>query len=266
MKISLGTYIPGNSVFHRADPRTKIIWTLAMLVLLLMAKTVWQYALAAFFVIVAVILTRVPLKMIMQSMKPVIALLVFTVIFNLLFYKGETVAVRFWIITVYREAIEMSLKTIIRVALLVTSASLLTYTTTSVSITDGLEALMRPLKVFRFPAHEFAMMMSIALRFIPIFADETDKIIKAQTARGARFDSANPFIKIKSYVPVLIPLFISAFKSAEDMATAMEARCYRGGEGRTRYKVLKFSGCDIIIAAGTAVFAGCLIILKVFGV
>lgn len=262
MTISLGRFIPGNSLFHKADPRTKIIWTIVMLVLILLCKTLLQYVLAAVFVILAASLSRIKIKFFLDSMKPILFLLIFTVSFNLLLYKGDTELVKIGNLTIYLESVLMSVRTIVRVCLLVISASLLTYTTTSVMITDGFESILRPLSKIGFPSHDVAMMMSIALRFIPIFADETDKIIKAQSARGARFDSKNPIVKIKSYVPVLIPLFVSAFKSAEDMATAMEARCYRGGEGRTKYKVLGFTKYDLYLLIGTSLFGLTILLMR----
>jgi len=267
MRISLGRFIPGESLFHKADPRTKILWTISMLVLILLCKSVVQYSVAILFVALVVIFSKISIRFILESMKPILFLLVFTVIFNLLLYKGSSPLFNIGSLVIYKESLMMSAKTIVRVCLLVVSASILTYTSSSIMITDGLESLMKPLSKINFPSHEVAMMMSIALRFIPIFADETDKIIKAQSARGARFDSKNPFVKIKSYVPVLIPLFVSAFKSAEDMATAMESRCYKGGEGRTRYKILKFSNSDLVIVLATVLFAGLVILLRfVFGI
>ncbi len=262
MKISLGRYVPADSLFHRADPRTKIIWTVLMMVLILLCRSWIEYLIAAVFVTGCFIASKVSFKFILQSLKPILILLIFTSLFNFFFYRGETVAFMIGTKPIYYESISMSIKTIVRVVLLIISASLLTYTSSSVSITDGLESLMRPLSVIRVPVHEIAMMMSIALRFIPTFADETDKIIKAQASRGAEFDSKNVFKKIRSYIPVLIPLFIAAFKSAEDMATAMESRCYRGGKGRTRYKILKFSSADIVLTVLTAVFGTAVIVLR----
>lgn len=264
MKISLGRFVPGNSLFHKADPRTKIIWTVAMMVLVLMCRNYVEYAVAAVFVIASFIASKVSFKFILQSLKPILVLLIFTSLFNFLFYRGENVAFMMWSKPIYWESIAMSIKTVVRVVLLIISASLLTYTSSAVSITDGLESLMRPLGVIKVPVHEIAMMMSIALRFIPTFADETDKIIKAQAARGAEFDSRNVIKKVKSYIPVLIPLFIAAFKSAEDMSTAMESRCYRGGKGRTRFKVLRFSSADIVITVATVLFAASIIVLHIF--
>ncbi len=266
MTVSIGQYIPGKSVLHRADPRTKILWTIIMMCLILTCQTFIQYGLVIILTLAAVICSHIRPKMLLKSLKAILFLLLFTLVFNLLFYKGTDVVYSFWKITIYREALIFSAKMILRVTMLVVSASLLTFTTSSVSITDGLESLMKPLAKIKFPVHEFAMMMSIALRFIPTFADEPDRIIKAQSSRGAEFDSKNIFKVIKSYVPVLVPLFIGAFKSAEDMATAMEARCYSGGEGRTKYKVLRYSRIDLIIAIITLLFIIALVLLKIFKV
>ncbi|MBE7065576.1 MAG: energy-coupling factor transporter transmembrane protein EcfT [Ruminococcaceae bacterium] len=254
MKISIGQYVPGNSVFHRADPRTKILWTIAMMVLLLIINSFVGYAIAAVFVIVALIISRINIGLILKSLKTVTFLIVFTMILNLLFYKGETVLFTLWKFDIYLEGVMFSLKMIIRIILLISATSLLTFTTTSVMLTDGLERLLKPLTVFGFPAHDVSMMMSIALRFIPTFSEETDRIIKAQSSRGADFDSPNLYEKIKSFVSILIPLFIGAFRRAEELATAMEAKCYRGGEGRTRLRVLKFSSADVVILIYSIIF------------
>lgn len=261
---SFGQYIPRNSLFHKADPRTKILYTIAFMVLVLLCNTFIEYAVATLFLVVSVILTKLKVKTIIQSIKPILFLLVFTIVFNLLFFNGKEVLCKIWVITIYKESIIFSVKMIIRVCLLVISASLLSFTTSAVSITDGIESLLKPLGKIGFPAHEFAMMMSIALRFIPTFADETEIIIKAQKSRGANFESKNIFKAMTSYIPVLVPLFVGAFKSAEDMATAMEARCYRGGEGRTKYKILRFGKPDAFILIFTLAFILTIILLKVF--
>ena len=262
MRISLGRYIPGNSLFHKADPRSKLIWTIVMMVFILLCVTKWQYLLAASFVLFFFLLSGIHVKYIFQSLKPVAMLMLITTVFNMIFYKGSYVLFSIGTFNVYREALYLSAKMVLRIFMLIVSASLLTYTTTSVAITDGLEYLLRPLSIIRFPAHEIAMMMSISLRFIPMFADETDKIIKAQSSRGAEFESKNVFKKIKSYIPVLIPLFVGAFRSAEDMSIAMESRCYRGGKGRTKYKNLRFSASDLILLILTAAFCAAVILMR----
>ena len=263
MTISIGQYIPGKSVFHRADPRTKLLWTLAMMVFILILDNFVGYALATIFVAAALIMSRIPVKMIIKSLKPMVFFILFTVIFNLLFFGGEKLLFQWGFIKIYLEGIIFSVKMIIRIILLVSSASLLTFTTTSVNITDGLERLMRPLSKIGFPAHDLAMMMSIALRFIPAFTEETDKIMKAQASRGSDFESGNIFARIKSYVPILVPLVVGAFKRAEDMAVAMESRCYRGGEGRTKMKPLIYQKKDYIAYAITLIYLVVAIVLGV---
>lgn len=260
MKVSIGQYIPGNSVFHRADPRSKIIWTIAMMVLLLVIKNFIGFAIAAVFVITAIALSKINPKLILRSLKTVAFLIVFTMILNILFYNGENLLCSFGFIDIYLEGILFSIKMIIRIMLLIASASLLTYTTTSVMLTDGLELLMKPLEKIGFPVHDIAMMMSIALRFIPTFSDETERIMKAQKARGADFDSPNFIERIKSFIPVLIPLFVSAFRRADELATAMEAKCYRGGIGRTRFRVLKFSSADVFLLVYLLLFIAVVIV------
>ncbi|MBQ8164798.1 MAG: energy-coupling factor transporter transmembrane protein EcfT [Clostridia bacterium] len=262
MKVSFGQYVPGNSIFHRADPRTKILWTVTMMVLLLLVDSFVGYAVAAVFVVAAIIISRINIKLILKSLRTITFLIIFTMILNLLFYNGQTLLFKFWIFDVYLEGVLFSLKMIIRIILLISATSLLTFTTTSVMLTDGLEKLMKPLTYIGFPAHDISMMMSIALRFIPTFSEETDRIIKAQSARGADFDSPKFIEKVKSFIPILIPLFIGAFRRAEELATAMEAKCYRGGNSRTRFRVLKFSSADLFILIFTLLFLAFVIFEK----
>lgn len=247
MKIAIGQYVPGKSLLHRADPRTKLIITFAYMIAVMLAKNFLAYSIAIVFLGAAYICARINIWKILKSLKPLIIMMGFTVILNVLFYKGDTVWLEFWKITIYKEGVLFAIKMLLRIILLVLGSSVLTYTTTSVMLTDGIESLLSPLKIVRFPVHEIAMMMSIALRFIPTFVDETDRIIKAQTARGSDFDSKNIIQRVKSYIPILIPLFISAWRKAEDLATAMNARCYRGGNGRTKFKKLKFTYIDLIL-------------------
>ena len=247
MRIAIGQYVPGNSALHRADPRTKFVLTIAYMAAVLMAKSYAAYIAAVVFLVAGYICAHINIGKILKSLKPLIIMMLITVVLNVFFYKGSTVWLEVWKITIYKESVIFALKMLMRIILLVLASSVLTYTTTSVMLTDGLESLMSPLKKVHFPAHEIAMMMSIALRFIPTFIDETDRIIKAQTARGSDFDSKNIIQKIKSYIPILIPLFTSAWRKADDLATAMNARCYRGGEGRTKFRVLKFTYIDLIL-------------------
>ncbi len=247
MKIAIGQYVPGNSFIHRADPRTKFIITFAYMLGVMLAKNFIAYTIAIVFLGAAYICARINIGKIIKSLKPLIVMMLITVLLNVFFYKGETVMLEFWKITIYTEGVIFAIRMLLRIILLVLGSSVLTYTTTSVMLTDGIESLLSPLKIIKLPVHDIAMMMSIALRFIPTFMDETDRIIKAQTARGSDFDSKNIIQRIKSYIPILIPLFISAWRKAEDLATAMNARCYRGGEGRTKFKVLKFTYIDAVL-------------------
>ena len=261
MKPSIGQYIPGNSILHRSDPRTKLVLTVLYMVAVMFIDTFIGYGVAFVFLIVAIIASRVPVKMVLKSLKPLIFIIAFTVVLNVLFQKGEQLIFSLGFINIYMEGILFAVKMAFRILILVAGASLLTFTTSSISLTDGLERLMSPLTVIRFPAHDIAMMMSIALRFIPTFSEETDRIMKAQSSRGAEFDTGSIMKKIKSFIPVIIPLIISAFRRAEDLAVAMESRCYRGGKGRTRYRVLKFSWCDALVAGSVIVFAVVVIVL-----
>ena len=248
MKAAIGQFIPGNSILHRSDPRTKIIMTILYMVAVMFIQTFVGYGVAVVFLIAAVLASRVPVKYVLRSIRPLLFIILFTVLLNMLFYKGETLLWGWGIISIYKEGIIFAAKMALRIMILVTGASLLTFTTSSIALTDGLERLMSPLSVIHFPAHDIAMMMSIALRFIPTFSEETDRIMKAQSSRGADFDTGRFIEKIKSFIPVIIPLIISAFRRAEDLAVAMESRCYRGGDGRTRFRVLKFTGNDIVVS------------------
>ncbi|MFR1518541.1 MAG: energy-coupling factor transporter transmembrane component T family protein [Clostridia bacterium] len=252
MKIAIGQYVPGTSALHRADPRTKFILTFAYMVAVMIADNFAAYLAAAIYIGAAYLSARIQIGKILRSLRPLLIMMLITVILNLFFYQGTTIWLQLWKITIYKESVLFALKMVLRIVMLVLGSSVLTYTTTSVMLTDGLESLLSPLKKIHFPVHDIAMMMSIALRFIPTFMDETERIMKAQMARGSDFDSKNLIHKIKSYIPILIPLFISAWRKAEELATAMNARCYRGGEGRTKFKVLKFTYIDLILAIITA--------------
>ena len=249
MKPAIGQFIPGNSILHRADPRTKILMTIIYMVAVMFIDTFMGYGVAAVFLVVAVIFSRIPVKYVLRSIKPLLFIILFTILLNVLFYKGEMLLWEWGFLHIYKEGILFAAKMALRILVLVAGASLLTFTTSSIALTDGLERLMSPLERIRFPAHDIAMMMSIALRFIPTFSEETDRIIKAQSSRGADFDTGNLLSKMKSFIPVIIPLIISAFRRAEDLAVAMESRCYRGGKGRTRFRVLNFSWNDLVISA-----------------
>lgn len=242
-EITLGQYYPVQSPVHKLDPRTKLFGTLILIIALFAANNLFCYILSAGFLFGVIGVSRVPVKHIMKGLKPVIFLLLFSVVFNL-FLTGGEVLVRFWIFRITREGLIRSVMMAVRLIFLVMGTSLLTFTTTPNQLTDGLEKSLRFLRVVRVPVHEIAMMMSIALRFIPILVEETDKIIKAQMARGADFETGGIIKKAKAMIPLLVPLFISAFRRASDLAMAMEARCYHGGEGRTKMKPLHYGAAD----------------------
>jgi energy-coupling factor transport system permease protein len=241
--ITIGQYYPTNSVVHRLDPRTKIVGTILYIVSLFVFSSLAGYLVSAIFLGTVIKISRVPFKYIVKGLKAVIFLLLITVVCNLFLTQGE-VLVRFWIFKITKEGIRISAFMGIRLIFLIIGSSLMTLTTTPNNLTDGLEKLLNPLKKIRVPVHEIAMIMSIALRFIPILLEETDKIMKAQIARGADFSNGNIIKRAKNMLPLLVPLFISAFRRANDLALAMEARCYRGGEGRTKMKPLVYKGID----------------------
>ncbi|WP_026511472.1 energy-coupling factor transporter transmembrane component T family protein [Butyrivibrio sp. LC3010] len=260
--ITLGQYYQTESVLHKLDPRVKITATLVYIVSLFVVDNFIGYAIAAAFLIMAVMLSNVPVKFIFKGMKAIFFLLLITMTFNLLLTPGEPI-VKFWILSITKEGIKIAAMMGIRLVFLITGSSIMTLTTTPNQLTDGLEKLMNPLKVFHVPVHEISMMMSIALRFIPILMEETDKIMKAQMARGADFESGSVIQRAKSLIPLLVPLFISAFRRASDLAMAMEARCYRGGEGRTKMKPLIYHRNDFI---AYAIIVAYLIIMIVIGI
>lgn len=248
--ITIGQYYPAQSLLHRLDPRTKIVCTLLFLVSLFIQNSLSGYLAATVFLGAMIALSRVPFGFIMKGLKPIWFLLLFTAVMNLFLNRGEDVLASFWIFTITGQGVRLSVFMAVRLVYLVAGSSLMTFTTTPNALTDGLEKLLSPLGKLRMPVHEVAMMMSIALRFIPILLEETDKIMKAQLARGANFETGNLFARARAMVPILVPLFVSAFRRANDLAMAMEARCYRGGEGRTRMKPLAYHGRDL---AGYAV-------------
>lgn len=243
--ITLGQYYQAESVLHRLDPRVKLIATFVYVISLFVVDNLIGYGICFIFLAVAIGLSKVPVKFMLRGMKAILFLLIVTVIFNLFLTPGETL-VSFWVFKITKEGIKMAFTMAVRLSMLIVGSSVMTLTTTPNNLTDGLESVMSPLKKIKVPVHEIAMMMSIALRFIPILLEETDKIMKAQIARGADFESGNIFKKAKSMVPLLVPLFISAFRRANDLAMAMEARCYQGGEGRTKMKPLIYKKRDVI--------------------
>ena len=241
--ITIGQYYQTESPLHRLDPRVKITGTFIFIVTLFVAKNVTSYAVATAFLIAVILLSRVPFSFIVRGMKAVVIILLITVVFNLFLTPGIPL-VSFWRFRITREGLKTAAYTAVRLTYLIIGSSIMTLTTTPNNLTDGLESLMKPLKLFRVPVHEIAMMMSIALRFIPILMEETDKIMKAQLSRGADFESGGIIKRSRALIPLLVPLFVSAFRRANDLAMAMEARCYHGGEGRTKMKPLEYRGAD----------------------
>lgn len=243
--ITLGQYYQTDSVIHRMDPRVKLGGTLLFIISLFFFHNFIGYVIAALFLGLVIKLSKVPFAFMVRGMKAIMLLLMITVVFNLFLTPGTPIFT-FWRLTITMEGLRMALSMAIRLTMLIIGSSIMTLTTTPNNLTDGMEKMMRPFKVFKMPVHEVAMMMSIALRFIPILLEETDKIMKAQIARGADFESGNLIKRAKALVPLLVPLFISAFRRANDLAMAMEARCYRGGEGRTKMKPLIYKKQDYI--------------------
>ena len=243
--ITLGQYYQTDSVLHRLDPRVKLIGTFAFIVGLFLAGNVAGYAVAAIFLVSMIKLSHVPVKFMLKGMKAIASLIVITVVFNTFMTPGE-VLIQVWKLKVTKEGLIMAAKLAVRLSFLIVGSSIMTLTTTPNQLTDAIESVMGPLKRLHVPVHEVAMMMSIALRFIPILMEETDKIMKAQEARGASFDSGNLIDKTKALIPLLVPLFISAFRRANDLAMAMEARCYRGGDSRTKMKPLIYRRRDVL--------------------
>ena len=251
--ITIGQHLPGNSVIHRMDPRVKILLTIAYIVMLFVGSNPLGLLISALFLVLMYAVARIPARMVWKSIKPVLMILLFTTVLNLFFVTTGTVLVSWWVITITTGGIYYSAVMCVRIVCLIVGTSLLTYTTSPIVLTDAIESLLRPLTRFHFPAHELAMMMTIALRFIPTLIEETNKIMDAQKARGAMLDSGTLPARIRALVPVLIPLFLSAFRRADELATAMECRCYRGGSGRTRLHTLKLGTVDLAAALVCAI-------------
>ncbi|MDO4313934.1 MAG: energy-coupling factor transporter transmembrane component T [Eubacteriales bacterium] len=242
--ITIGQYYPAKSVLHKLDPRVKLAATVLYLISLFLFKSISGYIVTTIFLVTIIRLSKVPFKYIMRGMKPIMMLLLITLLFNLFLTRDGDVLFHAWIFTITEGGLRNAVLMAIRLVYLITGSSLMTFTTTPNELTDGIESLLKPLNKIHVPVHEIAMMMSIALRFIPILLEETDKIMKAQIARGADLESGNILQKAKSMIPILVPLFVSAFRRANDLAMAMEARCYRGGEGRTKMNPLKYARRD----------------------
>ena len=263
--ITLGQYFPGNSLLHRFDPRSKILFTVLFIAAIFLCKGLVSYGITLLILLIMIGISKVQPRVFLKGMKPVVFIVVCTAILNL-FYTSGTVLWSWGILKITEEGIWKAGFMVLRILMLIACTLLLTYTTSPILLTDGLEKLLRPLKKLNFPVHELSMMMSIALRFIPTLIQETDKIISAQKARGADFDSGNLIQKAKALIPILIPLFISSFRRAEELAIAMECRCYHGDEGRTSLRQLRYAGRDYgLIVLSIALCAGIVVLRVVFG-
>ena len=263
--ITLGQYYPVDSLIHRLDPRTKLFGTMVFILSLFVANNIWGYLLGTIALAAVIVLTKVPVRFILKGLKAIVILLLISVSFNLFLTPGREL-VRFWIFKITWEGIRLAGFMAVRLIYLVVGSSLMTLTTTPNQLTDGLEKGLGCLKALKIPVHEIAMMMSIALRFIPILVEETDKIMKAQMARGADFETGNIIRKAKAMVPLLVPLFISAFRRATDLAMAMEARCYHGGDNRTQMKPLRYESRDYISYVVMWAYLGIAIIFRIVGI
>jgi len=261
LDITFGQYVEGKSILHRLDPRAKILASLLYIVIIFLAKNLWSFALLTVSAVALVALSGISPRIVIKSMKPLAFVIGFTVIINIFWMQGETLLLDFWFIHIYAEGLLNALMIALRILILLVGTSIfMTYTTTPIALTGGLEQLLAPLAKLKLPVHEFSMMMTIALRFIPTLVEETQKIMNAQKARGADFSSGSLMQRAKALVPILVPLFISAFRRADELATAMECRCYTGGSGRTRMNVLHAGAkdvlaCLVLVLLGTAVIA-----------
>lgn len=261
--ITIGQFFPGNSLIHRLDPRFKIVITFIFIIMVFTGKSFLCLAVGAVYTLIAVLLSKIKPKMFWKSVKPLLPFLIFTALLNLFLVSTGEVVWEWKFIKIKDDAVNISVFMIARIVLLITGSSLLTYTTSPITLTDAIERLLSPLKKLKFPVHELAMMMSIALRFIPTLIEETDKIMSAQKARGAEIDSGSFMTRTRNMISILIPLFISAFRRADELATAMECRCYNGGEGRTRLRQLKSAPRDYIALAVTIIFYAAVIVVSI---
>lgn len=262
--ITLGQYFPGNSLAHRLDPRTKLILTVLYIVILFCAKGFVSYGVVALLLLTGVKVSGVAPRALVRGLKPILFIICFTAVLNLFYTPGEALA-SFWIFTITKEGLVTAFFMVLRITMLIMGTFLLTYTTSPIALTDGLETLLGPLKRLKVPVHELSMIMSIALRFIPTLIEETDKIMSAQKARGADFESGNLLQRARALVPILVPLFISAFRRADELAVAMECRCYHGGEGRTKLHVLHYQLRDYLVLAAYGGVLAAVLILARFG-
>ena len=262
--ITLGQYFPGSTLAHRLDPRTKLMMVLIYIVALFCAKSFLSYGILALFLFVSVRISKVGFRALIRGMKPLVVILIFTAVLNMFYTPGHALA-SFWIFTLTAEGILAAVFMVLRIALLIMGTFLMTYTTSPIALTDAIENLLGPLKRVRFPVHELAMLMSIALRFIPTLIEATDKIISAQKARGADFETGNLLRRAKALVPILVPLFLSAIRRADELATAMECRCYHGGEGRTKLHVLRYQKRDFLCILLTTLITAAVVIISRLG-
>ena len=263
--ITLGQYFPGNTVIHRLDPRTKLLAMILYVVALFGARGLLAYIVMAAVLITCIVTSRVKLKALTRGLKPIYIILIFTAVMNL-FFTGGTPLGEGWLLShITQEGLRTAVYMVLRIVMLIMGTFLVTYTTSPIQLTDGLESLLSPLKKIHLPVHELAMMMSIALRFIPTLIEETDKIMSAQKARGADFESGNILQRAKALIPILVPLFISAFRRADELATAMECRCYHGGEGRTALHVLHYKAADIMVLIGFGALTALIFVMRHFG-
>ena len=262
--ITLGQYFPGNTVVHRLDPRVKLIFVVLYIIALFLAKHLLCYAVLIAVLVICVAISRIKPRALFKGLKPVVFLVVITGLLNLFYTAGDPIW-QWWFLKITVEGIWAALFMILRIIMLICCTFLLTYTTSPIMLTDGLERLLSSLKKIRVPVHELSMMMSIALRFIPTLIEETDKIMSAQRARGADFDTGNLFQKAKALVPLLVPLFVSSFRRADELAVAMECRCYHGGDGRTRLKELHYTGTDVCVLIGSVLLCVGIGVLRRFG-
>lgn len=261
-KMIFGRYIPGDSILHRLDPRSKVLFVFAFIFIIFLANNVYTYGILLLFVAFIVLLAKINIRFLANGLKPVLFLVIFTFVLQVFFNKAGDVIFSLGFIKIYDEGLRQGIFISLRFFLLVLITSLLTLTTTPITLTDGLESILNPLKKLKFPVHELALMMSISLRFIPTLMDETDKIMKAQMARGVDFSGGPVKDRVKAIIPLLIPLFVSSFKRAEELAIAMEARGYRGGEGRTKYRVLQWKLADTLATLSLFLLAGLLFVLR----
>ena len=264
--ITLGQFFPGHSLIHKLDPRTKLVMLVVYIVALFLATSWISYGVMFLFLVLCIAISRIPLKALLTGMKPLVVILLFTAVLNLFFTGGDTVLLNLiWGLKITQEGLFRAIFMTLRILMLISGTFLLTYTTSPIALTDGLESLLNPLRAIQVPVHELSMMMCIALRFIPTLIEETDKIMCAQKARGADFESGSIMDKAKALVPILVPLFISAFRRADELATAMECRCYQGGDGRTKMKLLRYKLWDFEAFGIGVLLIAAVVVLKYFG-